>query len=107
MDHDSPLDLLTAAPIVPGANVSRPLHEENGCKVVLFAMDAGQSISAHTVRFPAMVQVLDGRLEVTVGGTPHMVSTGQVHLLPAGLPHGVLAASPTRWLLTMMRRSDE
>lgn len=103
MEATAPLALLAAAPIVPGANVSRPLHEANGCKVVLFAMDAGQAISAHTVRFPALVQVLEGELAVTVGETVHAVVTGQVQLLPDGLPHGVRAVQPTRWLLTMMR----
>jgi quercetin dioxygenase-like cupin family protein len=103
MDATAPLALLAAAPIVPGANVSRPIHEANGCKVVLFAMDQGQAISAHTVRFPALVQVLEGELAVTVGETVHQVVSGQIQLLPDGLPHGVRAVLPTRWILTMMR----
>lgn len=103
MEVTAPLDLLAAAPIVPGANVSRPLHEANGCKVVLFAMDAGQAISAHTVRFPALIQVLEGELEITVGDTSHRVTNGQVQLLPDGLPHAVRAERPTRWILIMMR----
>lgn len=103
MDHAAPLRLLDAAPIVPGANVSRPIHEANGCKIVLFAMDAGQAISAHTVRFPALVQVLDGELRVDIAEAVHALDAGQAILLPAGLPHGVRAVRPARWLLTMMR----
>ncbi len=103
MESTAPLRLLDAAPIVPGANVSRPIHEANGCKVVLFAMDAGQAISAHTVRFPALVQVLDGSLQVTIGETTHTVAAGAIILLPDGQPHGVRAERPSRWLLTMMR----
>lgn len=104
MDHTTPLDLLVAAPIVPGANVSRPLHEANGCKVVLFAMDAGQAISAHTVRFPALVHVLDGELAVTVGTAERPVLPGQIQFLPDGQPHAVRAVKPSRWILTMMRK---
>ena len=103
METIAPLRLLDAAPIVPGANVSRPIHEANGCKVVLFAMDAGQAISAHTVRFPALVQVLDGALQVTIAETSYTVEAGSVILLPAGQPHGVRAKQPARWVLTMMR----
>jgi len=103
MQHPAPQHLLSLAPIVSGANVSRPLHEANGCKIVLFAMDVGQAISAHTVHFPALVQVLDGELAVTVGEAVHAVSAGSVIELPAGLPHAVRAALPSRWLLTMMR----
>jgi quercetin dioxygenase-like cupin family protein len=103
MDSTGPLVLLNAAPIVPGANVSRPIHEANGCKVLLFAMDAGQTISAHTVRFPALIQVLDGTLQVTIDEVAHAVGAGQIILLPDGHPHGVRAEQPSRWLLTMMR----
>lgn len=103
MDAHTPLALLAAAPIVPEANVSRVLHEANGCKIVLFAMDVGQMISAHTVRFPALIQVLDGQLEVTIGEEPRPVGPGEVQLLPDSVPHGVRALSPSRWLLTMMR----
>jgi quercetin dioxygenase-like cupin family protein len=103
MEATAPLDLLTAAPIVPGANVSRPVHETQSCKIVLFAMDAGQAISAHTVHFPALVQVLDGELEVTVGDAVHTVGPAQMQLLPKGVPHGVKAIKPARWILTMIR----
>jgi quercetin dioxygenase-like cupin family protein len=103
METPAPLRLLDAAPIVPGANVSRPLAEAHGCKVVLFAMDAGQAISAHTVQFPALLQVLDGSLAVTIGEHTCPVTAGHVILLPAGLPHGVRADQPSRWVLTMMR----
>jgi len=104
MDANAPLDLLAAAPLVPGANVSRPLHEANGCKIVLFAMDAGQAISAHSVLFPALIQVLEGELAVTIGDTEHRVTGGHAQLLPDGIPHAVRAVAPTRWLLTLMRR---
>lgn len=103
METPTPLSLLDAAPIVPGANVSRPLAEAHGCKVVLFAMDAGQAISAHTVQFPALIQVLDGGLVVTIGAHTCHVAAGQVIPLPAGQPHGVRADQPSRWILTMMR----
>lgn len=52
-------NLLTAVPIVPGVIVSKSLVNTAGCKVIVFAMDAGQSISEHHAPFVATVQVLD------------------------------------------------
>jgi quercetin dioxygenase-like cupin family protein len=71
--------------------------------VTLFAFDAGQELSEHTTPFNALVQVLDGELDVTIGGTPHRVGPGEVILMPANVPHALRAPVRFRMLLTMLR----
>ena len=75
----------------------------SGGSVTLFAFSAGQQLSEHTAPFDALVQVVDGRLEVTVGGTPASVAAGQVVLMPAHVPHAVKADVASRMLLVMLR----
>lgn len=100
-------DLNAALPVARDAIASRPLLDLPGStKLVLFAMDAGQELSAHSAPFPAQILVLEGRLEVMVDGVPSELGTGERHELPRGLPHGVRALEPTHWLLTMLRRSQ-
>ncbi len=97
-------DLAATLPISAGAIASRPLIDLPGnLKLVLFAMDAGQEISAHSTPFPAQVLCISGGLEVMVDGTWTTVAPGGRHELPKGLPHGVKAAAPSHWLLTMLR----
>ncbi len=86
-----------------GSIVSRTLVESKGGTVTLFALDAGQSLSEHTAPFDALVLVLDGEGEFTVGGKTHRVATGQALLMPADIPHAVKAEGPFKMLLTMLR----
>lgn len=87
----------------PGAVVSRILVKQPTGSVTLFAFDAGQSLSEHTVPHDALVHVLEGEAEVTVAGRPHMVPAGEAILMPAHEPHAVRAASRFKMLLTMLR----
>ncbi|MBW1878961.1 MAG: cupin domain-containing protein [Deltaproteobacteria bacterium] len=87
----------------PGAIVSRSLVKQKGGNVTLFAFDAGQELSEHTSPFDALVQVIDGELTLTIGGTPVLARTGDLVLMPADVPHGLRASSRAKMLLTMIR----
>jgi quercetin dioxygenase-like cupin family protein len=91
-------------PISPGAIASRPLIDLPGdLKLVLFAMDAGQEISAHSAPFPATVLCISGKLEVMVDGAWTTLAKGERQDLPKGRPHGVKVTEAAHWLLTMLR----
>jgi len=91
-------------PISKDANTSRPLLDLPGStKLVLFAMDQGQEISAHSAPFPAFVLLLAGSIEVMVDGEYQVLTPGAQCALPKGLPHGVKALAPSHWMLTMLR----
>jgi len=83
--------------------VSRTLVENKAGTVTLFAFDAGQSLSEHSAPFDALVQVLDGEGEFTVGGAARHVAAGQALLMPARVPHAVKAEKRFKMLLTMLR----
>ena len=89
--------------VQPGAIVSRTLVKKEKGTVTLFAFDAGQALSEHTAPFDALVQVLDGEATVVLAGKPHSLKGGDVLLMPADVPHAVLAVRPFRMLLTMIR----
>lgn len=91
-------------PVTKGAIASRPLLDlPGGTKLVLFAMDTGQEISAHTTPFPAQVHLLDGAISVMVDNAWTELVPGDQKVLPKGLPHGVRATGPSHWLLVMRR----
>ncbi|HEX9050996.1 MAG TPA: cupin domain-containing protein [Anaeromyxobacter sp.] len=87
----------------PGAVVSRTLAKTKGGSVTLFAFDAGQELSEHTAPFDAFVQVLDGSVELTIGGEKVVARTGETTRMPAGVPHAVRALEPFKMILTMVR----
>ena len=92
--------------VQPGAVASRTLRKGKAGTLTVFAFDAHQELSEHSAPFDAIVQVLEGRLTITIGGTPHVVEEGRVVLMPANVPHALRAELPTRMLLTMFREPE-
>ena len=83
--------------------VSKTLLDKPIGTITLFAFDKGQRLSEHTAPFDAVVQGVDGRGVVTIDGTEHVVDTGQIIIMPANIPHAVLAEQKFKMLLTMIR----
>jgi quercetin dioxygenase-like cupin family protein len=86
-----------------GTVVSRTLLKKQKGTVTVFAFDAGQELSEHTVSHDALVYLLDGEAEIALGGTPHRVAAGDVLLMPGGTPHAVKATKRFKMCLTMIR----
>ena len=84
---------------------SRVLAKATGGNLTLFAFDAGQGLTEHTSPFDALVTVLEGEAEVTIGGVRHVVNAGGVLQLPANIPHGVQAVHRFKMTLTMLKTS--
>jgi quercetin dioxygenase-like cupin family protein len=85
-----------------GAIVSRSLYKGKAGGLTLFAFAAGQELSEHTAPFDAFVQVLDGSVELTIGGRISRAKQGEMILMPANVPHALRAIEPFKMLLTMM-----
>ena len=86
-----------------GSVVSKTLIDKKIGTLTLFAFDAGQGLSEHTAPYDAMVQVVDGEAEITIDGEPHVVSSGQMFIMPANPPHALKAVKRYKMLLIMMR----
>jgi len=86
-----------------GAVVSREIVRAPAGSVTIFAFDEGQGLSEHTAPFDALVQVVEGEVEITVSGKPHCVKGGEMILLPAGQPHALKALRRFKMILTMIR----
>jgi quercetin dioxygenase-like cupin family protein len=72
-----------------GSVVSRELVQKKTGSVTVFAFDKDQGLSEHTAPFDALVQVLDGVAEITVGGVPHRLGKDEMILMPANVPHAL------------------
>ena len=88
-----------------GSVVSKQLVKNESGSVTLFAFDAGEGLSEHTTPHDALVTVLDGQAEITVGGAASSVSTGEAILLPGGVPHAVAAKQRFIMSLVMLKRA--
>jgi len=93
--------------VAPAAIVSRVLARSSGGSVTIFAFAAGQELSEHTAPFDALVHVVSGRLELTIGRKPVPADGGEMVVMPAGVPHALRAAADTTMILTMLRDRGE
>jgi len=85
------------------AVVSKTILDKPAGTITLFAFDRGQKLSEHTVPYDAVVQILDGLARLAIGGKEVQVSTGQIIIMPANIPHAVAAQERFKMLLTMIR----
>lgn len=99
----APTSLETLVSYAEGAVVSRTLKKSKAGTLTLFAFDKGQELSEHSAPFDAFVQVLDGEVELTIGGEQVLASRGEIVLMPADLPHAVRAIERFKMLLMMIR----
>ena len=86
-----------------GAVVSKTLIDKAAGTVTLFAFGQGQGLSEHTAPFDALVQVLDGEVEIRISGRAFNVKPGEIIVMPANEPHALKAVRPFKMLLTMIR----
>ena len=97
------LDLRSLADYREGSVVSLEILKGKAGTVTLFAFDRGEGLSEHTAPFDALVTVLDGEAEVTLGGARHKVAEGEAIILPADVPHAIKGLRRFKMLLVMIR----
>ena len=86
-----------------GSVVSKTLIKKEIGNITLFAFDQGQGLSEHTAPFDAVVHILDGTAEITIGGQAQTVNTGEMLIMSANVTHALQARERFKMLLVMIR----
>jgi quercetin dioxygenase-like cupin family protein len=86
-----------------GAIVSKTVLKKETGNISLFAFAKGEALSEHTAPFDAMIQVVDGKGEIIIGGKSFILETGQTIIMPASIPHAVIAVERFKMVLTMIK----
>ena len=86
-----------------GSVVSKTIIKKPIGNITLFAFDKGEGLAEHSSPHEALVQLLDGKAEITIGGTPYYLQTGQCIILPANIHHSLKANEKFKMMLTMIK----
>lgn len=86
-----------------GGVVSKQVLKNESGNITLFSFDKEEGLTEHTSPYDALVEVLEGKVEITLGGEKHLVSEGESIILPATVPHALFAAERFKMLLTMIK----
>ena len=99
----TPFNLAENVTYAIGSVVSKTLLKKDTGNITLFAFDQGQGLSEHTSPYDAVVYILDGQAQITIGGEAQTVQAGQMLIMPADVPHALHAEEQFKMLLVMIR----
>ncbi len=89
--------------IAEGGVVSKQFIKNKGGNITFFAFDQGQGLSEHTAPFEAIVQIIEGKAEVSIDGNKHEVNEGEMVIMPANIPHALHAVEAFKMCLIMLK----
>jgi len=101
--NETPTNIIGEIDYQSASIVSKQIIKKPNGNVTLFAFVKGESLAAHTSPYDALVLILEGNMEITLGETSHNVSGGERLLMPANIMHGLEAKENTKMLLTMIK----
>ncbi|GET34398.1 cupin [Prolixibacter bellariivorans] len=103
MEKGKQFNVASGIEYAEGAVVSKTIIKESTGTITLFAFDKGQELSPHTAPFDALVQMMEGKATITVGGERAEMESGEAIILPANITHAVEATESFKMLLTMIK----
>ncbi len=107
LDYTYIADLAKQVDIPTDGILSRTLYNDEHVKVVVFGFDAGQELSEHTASTPAILHLIQGEADLTLGDDSMEARAGTWVHLPSELRHSVQARTPVVMLLLMMTLAEE
>ena len=85
------LDLKKEVPVEEEQILSRTLVQRKDLGMTIFSLDKDQEIGRHSSPGDAMVNVLSGLAEITIGEEIFQVAAGESIVMPANVPHSLYA----------------
>jgi quercetin dioxygenase-like cupin family protein len=95
-------DLAAEAPVPARGILSQTLSDESDIEFLLFAFAAGEQLSEHTSARPAIIHILEGEGELTVGGDAHLAQPGAWLRMQPEVKHSLVARTPMRMALYLL-----
>ncbi|MNP52491.1 Cupin domain protein [compost metagenome] len=71
--------------------------------MTLLSLDKGSSIGGHSSPGDAMVNILSGQAEITIGEDNYTVLAGETLVMPANIPHALYATEAFQMLLVVVK----
>lgn len=102
IDFSKVIEMNSLVDYQEGRVVSRTLAQGKSLSMTLFAFDKGEEISSHSSGGDAMVYLLDGEAEITIGEEKFNVKKGETIVMPAGVPHALLATEKFKMFLVVV-----
>jgi quercetin dioxygenase-like cupin family protein len=105
IDFSKAIEMDSLVSYQDGQVISRTFAQGKNLSLTLFAFDKGEEISSHSSSGDAMVYILDGEAEITIGVETLKAKKGETIVMPSGVPHALLATERFKMLLVVVFNS--
>ncbi|WFD12085.1 cupin domain-containing protein [Tepidibacter hydrothermalis] len=102
IDFSKPTETTSLVEYQKGTVISKTLTQNKYVNVTVFAFDKGEEISTHKSEGDAMVSILDGEANITIGEETFNVKQGETIVMPANINHSLLAIEKFKMMLTVV-----
>ena len=86
-----------------GGVVSKQVLKNSAGNITLFSFDKEEGLSEHSTPYDALIEVIEGQVEITIGGEKFTLSEGDSVIMPATVPHSLHGVERFKMLLTMIK----
>lgn len=99
----SPKELINEVQYQSNSIVSKQILKKTNGNITLFAFDKDELLTEHTSPYEAVAYMIDGEMEIRIGGNPYNVIAGEIIVMPSNVPHGLKATQKSKMILTMIK----
>lgn len=99
----SPKELINEVQYQSNSIVSKQILKKTNGNITLFAFDKDEALTEHTSPYEAIVYMIDGEMEIKIGGNFYNVKAGEIIVMPPNVPHGLKATQKSKMILTMIK----
>ena len=83
--------------------VSQIIINNSGGTITYFSFDKGQGLSKHSAPYDALVYILEGKVEINIDKTKHILKKDEMIIMPANMPHSLYAINKFKMILTLCK----
>jgi quercetin dioxygenase-like cupin family protein len=98
-----PLELRDLVSADEGAVSSHVFLRNGGGTVTVFAFGRGEGLSEHATPHDALVQCLEGEVQMVMRGERHTLDPGQMLYIPPNVVHTLEGGEPFKMVLTILK----
>jgi quercetin dioxygenase-like cupin family protein len=92
---------------VANSVVIKTILKKSTGNIRVMSVDTGEGLTEKTTPFDTFAQVIDGKVELVIGGVMHLLKTGESIIIPAHTPNHVKPDGRFKMILTVIKSGYE
>jgi len=92
---------------IPNSVVIKTIIKKTTGNVSVVSFDTGEAMAEKKVPYDTFVQIIDGKAEIVIDGTSHVLNTGQAIIIPANTSNTVKANERFKMISTIIKSGYE